>query len=127
MPKSAFDNEGSQYDETGRYSEWWDNMTRTAFEEKTSCFVEQYSNYTIPGADNNPLHVNGQLTLGENVADAGGLHAAFAAWQTREKKTPSQTLPGLENFTNEQLFFINYGRPLSMSASHCPTASFPRQ
>ena len=106
----AFDNTGSQYDESGAYKQWWDNTTREAFEKKTACFIEQYSNFSIPGLDDKALHVNGRLTLGENVADAGGLHAAFAAWKTRENKKPSQALPGLAKFTKEQLFFINYGK-----------------
>lgn len=54
------------------------------------------------------MHVNGKLTLGEKVADAGGLHAAFSAWKRREENQPSEGLPGLEMFTNEQLFFVNY-------------------
>ena len=104
----AFDNSGSQYDETGKYADWWTNNTRVAFENKTSCFIKQYSEFTVPGPNDKPLHVNGKLTLGENVADAGGIHAAFNAWKLREKKKPSKTLPGLEKFTKEQLFFINY-------------------
>jgi hypothetical protein len=44
---TAFDNTGSQYDETGRYSSWWDNETRAAFEEKTECFVNQYAKFSI--------------------------------------------------------------------------------
>ena len=103
----AFDNTGSQYDETGKYANWWDNDTRAAFEEKTDCFVKQYSDFSIQGPDGS-VHVNGRLTLGENVADAGGLHAAYIAWQKREGDKKSESLPGLEKFSNEQLFFINY-------------------
>ena len=73
----------------------------------TDCFVDQYARFTVPGPDGS-LHVNGKLTLGENVADAGGLHAAFSAWKRREEETPSQGLPGLDFFSNEQLFFVNY-------------------
>lgn len=103
----AFDNTGSQYDETGRYADWWDNDTRVAFEDKTKCYVDQYAKFSVPGPKG-PLHVNGKLTLGENVADAGGIHAAFSAWKEKEAVKPSQALPGLEKFTNDQLFFINY-------------------
>lgn len=103
----AFDNTGSQYDESGRYSSWWDNKTRAAFENKTECFIDEYAKFSVPGPDGS-LHVNGKLTLGENVADAGGVHAAFSAWKKREKEEPSLGLPGLEFFTNEQLFFVNY-------------------
>lgn len=62
----------------------------------------------MPGPDDKPLHVNGVLTLGENIADAGGLSAAFKAWKQLEAKKPSQLLPGLQYFTRDQLFFISY-------------------
>lgn len=104
----AFDNTGSQYDETGKYNDWWSNETRKAFNEKTTCFVDQYSKYSVTGPDDKEIHVNGQLTLGENVADAGGIHAAFSAWKKREEENPSKLLPGLHDFTKEQLFFVNY-------------------
>ena len=102
----AFDNNGAEYDETGRLRKWWTKETKAAFDNKTSCFVDQYSKYTIKGPDNKELHVNGKLTLGENVADAGGLHAAFKSWDKRGR--PGQRLPMLANFTQEQTFFLSY-------------------
>ena len=72
------------------------------------CFVDQYHEFTVPGLDNKPLHVNGRLTLGENIADAGGLSASFQAWKKREGQKASQTLPGLQQFSKEQLFFVSY-------------------
>jgi endothelin-converting enzyme len=78
------------------------------FNKKTQCFVDQYKQFTVPGLDGQPLHVNGKLTLGENIADAGGLTASYAAWQKREKASPAKTMPGLEDFTKDQLFFISY-------------------
>ena len=62
----------------------------------------------MPGPDDTPLHVNGRLTLGENIADAGGLGASFGAWKRREKAHPAELLPGLQHFTKAQLFFISY-------------------
>ena len=62
----------------------------------------------MPGHDGNPLHVNGLLTLGENIADAGGITAAFYAWKKRDENSPDPVLPGLNMFTKEQLFFISY-------------------
>jgi endothelin-converting enzyme len=53
--------------------------------------------------------VNGRLTLGENIADAGGLTASFHAWKKHDDAKPDPHLPGLEKFTKEQLFFISYG------------------
>jgi endothelin-converting enzyme len=86
----------------------WTNSTVEAFKERAECFVDQYGQYTVPGPDDKPLHVNGRLTLGENIADAGGVTAAFAAWKKRNAETPNEDLPGLEFFSQEQLFFVAY-------------------
>lgn len=107
----AFDSTGRHYDETGNYTDWWDPHTVEAFKEKAQCFVDQYAEYTVPdpaSSDDGRIHVNGKLTLGENIADAGGLNAAFRAWKQEEGKKPSQLLPGLQNFSKEQLFFMSY-------------------
>jgi endothelin-converting enzyme len=104
----AFDSTGSHYDETGNYTDWFDKDTKEAFDKKTRCFEKQYAEYSVTGPDGVEHHVNGKLTLGENIADAGGLHAAFEAWKKREEKAPSEKLPGLKSFTHEQLFFVSY-------------------
>ncbi|KAJ5601688.1 hypothetical protein N7510_011222 [Penicillium lagena] len=104
----AFDSTGRHYDETGNYTNWWDDKTVKAFEERAQCFVDQYSNFTIPGPGDKQLHVNGRLTLGENIADAGGLSASFHAWKKRDESKPDANLPGLDSFSKEQLFFISY-------------------
>ena len=104
----GFDDNGSQYDDTGHYRNWWDNSTTARFENKTQCFVRQYSRYTVEGFDGEKVPVNGRLTLGENIADAGGLNAAYRAWKDREAKAFNPSLPGLEEFTNDQLFFVSY-------------------
>ncbi|KAA8646364.1 M13 family metallopeptidase [Aspergillus tanneri] len=104
----AFDSTGRHYDETGNYTNWWDDKTVEGFEKRAQCFVDQYSNFTIPGEDSKPLHVNGRLTLGENIADAGGLAAAFHSWKKRDEASPDPHLPGLSEFTKEQLFFVSY-------------------
>ena len=105
----AFDSTGRHYDETGNYTNWWDTETVKAFEQRAQCFVDQYSKFTVEGPGNRTLHVNGRLTLGENIADAGGLTAAFHAWKKRDEATPDPRLPGLDSFSKEQLFFISYG------------------
>ncbi|KAL1601682.1 hypothetical protein SLS60_006597 [Paraconiothyrium brasiliense] len=84
------------------------NETVKAFEKRAECFVDQYAGYTVPGPDDKPLHVNGRLTLGENIADAGGLSASFQAWKRRAHKKPNHDLPGLDHFTQDQLFFVSY-------------------
>ncbi|XHF97821.1 hypothetical protein AWENTII_001397 [Aspergillus wentii] len=104
----AFDSTGRHYDEIGNYTNWWDEKTIEAFEERAQCFVDQYSDFTVPGRDGKILHVNGRLTLGENIADAGGLAAAFHAWKKRDEASPDPALPGLSAFSKEQLFFVSY-------------------
>lgn len=102
---TAFDNHGKDYDATGNYTDWWDEKTTKAFEKRSQCFVDQYSKYTVTGPDGTVYHVNGQLTLGENIADTGGLEAAFNTWRQRHASADLR-LPGLTQFTKEQIFFI---------------------
>lgn len=104
----GFDDHGSEYDENGVLRNWWDDTTRKNFENKTSCFVDQYSKFTVEGPDGKQLNVNGKLTLGENIADAGGLTAAYSSWSKRDAAHKNQGLPGLEEFSNDQLFFLSY-------------------
>ncbi|KAJ5582476.1 hypothetical protein N7535_001096 [Penicillium sp. DV-2018c] len=105
----AFDSTGRHYDESGNYTNWWDDETVKAFEDRAQCFIDQYSKFTVTGPDNKILHVNGRLTLGENIADAGGLTASYHAWKKRNDAKADPHLPGLEAFSKEQLFFIAYG------------------
>jgi len=105
----AFDSAGRHYDQNGNYTDWWSENTVAEFEKRAHCFVEQYNNFTISGNNGKRLHINGKLTLGENIADAGGVSAAFAAWKKRQAEAPNEDLPGLGFFTQEQLFFISYG------------------
>ncbi|KAG0220041.1 hypothetical protein BGX33_009593 [Mortierella sp. NVP41] len=112
----GFDNLGCNYDSIGRIHNWWTNATEQAFNEKAQCFVEQYGNFTVKGPDGKDHNVNDEWTLGENIADNGGLKQAFRAWQFRHKsdlkgkKHKNFNLPGLEKYTLEQLFFISFGR-----------------
>ncbi|KAF9171855.1 hypothetical protein BGX21_009732 [Mortierella sp. AD011] len=111
----GFDNNGRNYDATGRLRNWWSNSSANAFEVKTQCLVEEYSNFTIKGPDSQILHVDGQNTLPENIADNGGIKMAYEAWSARYRSDPNslrynnKKLPGFESFTPEQLFFIQYG------------------
>lgn len=104
----AFDSTGRHYDQNGNYTDWWTEKTVTEFTKRADCFVDQYHNFTLAGNDGESIHVNGKLTLGENIADAGGVSAAFAAWKKRAAENPNQDLPGLDFFTQDQLFFVNY-------------------
>jgi endothelin-converting enzyme len=104
----AFDSTGRHYDQNGNYTDWWTPDTVKGFQARADCFVDQYSNFTVDGPDGKPLHVNGKLTLGENIADAGGVAAAYSAWTRRRAEKKDQDLPGLEHFSQEQLFFVSY-------------------
>jgi endothelin-converting enzyme len=107
----AFDNNGKNYDPSGNFTDvpWWTNKTLQAFETRAECFVNEYSNFTASGVNGTTLHVNGRQTLGENIADAGGLSASFSAWQQRRQDYPDLDLPGLDDFSQEQLFYISFG------------------
>ncbi|KAF8950611.1 hypothetical protein BGZ52_001976 [Haplosporangium bisporale] len=113
----GFDNRGRLFDSTGRMVNWWSNSTLEAFQAKAQCFVDQYGNFTVKGADGNDYNLNGELTLGENIADNGGLKKSYESWVARYQSDPKGKkfknfkLPGLESLTPEQLFFISYARP----------------
>ena len=114
----GFDNDGAQYDETGAYHDWWDNGTMKIFDQKTACFVDQFSKFHVADGKGKEHFVNGNKTLGENIADTGGLSAAYNAWKKRDTQHPNQGLPGLERFTNDQLFFLSFA--LSRCSNQSP-------
>ncbi|XP_071043075.1 endothelin-converting enzyme homolog [Parasteatoda tepidariorum] len=101
----AFDSTGSLYDEEGNYKMWWTKLSWKNFKERTKCYVEQYNQYYEPSVK---THLNGSLTLGENIADNGGVLAAYHAY-TKLLKTlkREEKLPGLQ-FTEKQMFWISY-------------------
>jgi endothelin-converting enzyme len=107
---------GRHFDAQGRLVEWWTEETSKAFDNKSQCFIKQYSNFTMDVDNGESIHVNGKLTLGENLADNGGLGESFIAWKKRydsdreSKRYNNVLLPGLEHLTPEQLFFVNFGR-----------------
>ena len=70
----AFDDQGREYDKEGNLHQWWRNKTLWHFVQRIQCFIDQYNNYTI-GEGKDVIHVNGKQTLGENIADNGGLKA----------------------------------------------------
>lgn len=100
----GYDDTGSQFDGRGRQVDWWDNFTREEFEQRAECFVEQYGQIFDPVAN---MSLNGVKTLGENIADNGGLRVAFATYVLTQYDKPQISLPGLEKYTPEQLFFIS--------------------
>ncbi|XP_045523017.1 EEF1AKMT4-ECE2 readthrough transcript protein-like [Pieris brassicae] len=103
----GFDNFGRQFDKNGNLIPWWSNDTIKSFVNMTQCFVDQYSSFYVPQIGK---HVDGKKTLGENIADNGGVKEAYAALKAHLRKTsPELKLAGFEYFTSEQLFFLSYG------------------
>jgi putative endopeptidase len=97
----GFDDEGSQYDHKGNLKSWWTPEDRKRFEAKAKKVEKQFDQYTV--ADG--LKVNGKLTLGENIADLGGLSIAYDALQYRLEKKGRTDLDG---YTPEQRFFLGF-------------------
>jgi len=101
----GFDDQGRKFDPKGRMQEWWEPEVAEKFMAQAECVDEFFSGYEVePGAP-----VNGKLTLGENIADIGGLkqsHAAYKLWESRHG-TPE---PLLEELTDEQLLFVAWGQ-----------------
>ncbi|MEE6483800.1 hypothetical protein FKM82_013658 [Ascaphus truei] len=104
----GFDDNGRNFDKDGNMFDWWSNFSAMHFKDQSRCMVHQYGNYTweLAGGQN----VSGIITLGENIADNGGVRQAYKAylkWVQRHGKEPK--LPGL-NLTHKQLFFLNFAQ-----------------
>lgn len=101
----AFDDQGREYDKYGNLHQWWKNSTIENFRERTQCIIDQYTSYEINGEN-----LNGKQILGENIADNGGLKAAFHAYQDWVKSHPVELpLPAVP-MSNNQLFFIGFAQ-----------------
>ncbi len=100
----GFDDEGSQFDALGNFRQWWQPATRTAFEAKTACVAQQYDGYEVQKG----LHLNGQLTLGENIADLGGVKLAFAAYRKLRLGAAQRIVA--EGFNEDQQFFLAHAQ-----------------
>jgi endothelin-converting enzyme/putative endopeptidase len=101
----GFDDEGRQFDAQGNLTDWWTPESGKAFVDRVSCVKRQFDGYVSI----DDLHVNGALTLGENVADLGGLKLAFAAMQAYAKAHPERTAAP-SRFTPEQQFFLGHAQ-----------------
>jgi endothelin-converting enzyme/putative endopeptidase len=99
----GFDDEGSQFDAKGNLKEWWTKADRQKFDARTKCVANQYSGYVAV----EEVHVNGELTLGENVADLGGEILAYMAWRDATKDRDLRPIDGL---TPEQRFFVGFAQ-----------------
>ncbi|XP_011050967.1 PREDICTED: neprilysin-11-like isoform X1 [Acromyrmex echinatior] len=106
----GFDDQGRRYDENGNVRQWWSDETLRHYHEKVQCIIEQYSSYHLPELGDN-FTVNGINTQGENIADNGGIREAYRAYQRLIARSPNQqALPGLVDYSNEQLFFLGFAQ-----------------
>ena len=101
----GFDDTGRKFSPTGKLEEWWAPAVSARFDERAECVVQQYEKYEVePGQ-----HVIGKLTLGENIADIGGLRQSYDAYKAWEQRHGSAG-PSVGNLTPEQLFFVAHGQ-----------------
>jgi len=99
----GFDDQGAKYGPDGNLKSWWTDEDRKQFDARTKVLVNQFNNFYVSDS----LHVNGELTLGENIADLGGLTIAYEAFKMRQLKNPGKAIDG---FTPEQRFFIGFSQ-----------------
>ena len=110
----GFDDQGSKYDGSGRLHNWWSEHDRAEFEKRTGALVQQYNSY-VPAqfpADS-PHHVNGELTLGENIGDLGGLGIALRAYDIAMRRAGyagAAESPIEEGYSGLQRVFLSYAR-----------------
>ncbi|KAI0238131.1 hypothetical protein LSAT2_011234 [Lamellibrachia satsuma] len=102
----AFDNRGRLFDKFGNLKEWWTKRSSKAYKKRTECMINQYNNFTVFGR-----HLNGLLTLGENIADSAGLKSSYDAYMSwlEDHEDPRANLPAL-NMNKEQLFFLSFAQ-----------------
>jgi putative endopeptidase len=107
----GFDDKGAKYDDKGNLANWWSDQDKARFKTKTDCLSDQYGQYEpLPG-----VKLNGQLTLGENIADGGGIKLAFHAYRAMRKDATEVTRAG--GFSEDQQFFLGVGQAWCQKAS----------
>lgn len=102
----GFDDGGRKFDGSGHLTEWWGADAVQRFEERAACVESLYDSYEIqPG-----VTLNGKLTLGENIADLGGIRQAHGAYRAWAEQHGGDATPVVEGLTNEQLLFVSFGQ-----------------
>ena len=102
----GFDDEGRQFDKEGNLSDWWTKEDEQKFTERADCMVKQYDAIeAVPG-----VHLNGKLTLGENLADLGGTWLAWVAWLDKAHAANVDMTATTDGYTPEQRFWIAYAQ-----------------
>ncbi|RHY18504.1 hypothetical protein DYB25_011335 [Aphanomyces astaci] len=104
----GFDNRGRNYDGDGNLKQWWSNATNDAFKTKAQCIVDQYSNFVVKSEVNGAVlgNVSGKISLGETIADNGGLKTSFRAYHEYLKEFPSQYTAE----AGDKLFYLSYAQ-----------------
>ncbi|MBV1779498.1 peptidase M13 [Paeniglutamicibacter sp. ABSL32-1] len=102
----GFDDQGSQFDGTGELKNWWTDEDRTAFEKLTGKLVDQYEALVPPEAPDH--HVNGKLTLGENIGDLGGLGIAYTAYKLDLAARGMEVDEVIDGLNGDQRFFYSW-------------------
>jgi len=97
----GFDDQGSLYDENGNLSDWWTAIDRSQFEARTKLIVEQFNDYVVLDS----MHVRGENTQGENIADLGGVIMGYEAFK---KTKQGQTKELINGYTSDQRYFLSY-------------------
>uniref|UniRef100_A0A672YXG9 Neprilysin n=1 Tax=Sphaeramia orbicularis TaxID=375764 RepID=A0A672YXG9_9TELE len=104
----GFDDNGRNYDKDGDLKDWWTPDSTQRFLELSKCIVDQYGNFSWDLA--NGLHLNGNNTLGENIADNGGIRQAYQAYKNYVREHGEEPpLPGID-LSHDQLFFLNFAQ-----------------
>lgn len=109
----GFDDQGSKYDGTGALNNWWTDADREEFSQRTSALVDQYNAYTPAGLDSADYKVNGELTLGENIGDLGGLSIALRAYKIALSQQGIDSLedaPVIDGMTGLQRLFLAWAQ-----------------
>src|SRR5699024_10394429 len=105
----GFDDQGSQFDGHGNRVDWWTRADKKNIDERTGTSAKQYSGYA-PITSKPELHVNGKLTLGEDIGELGGLNIAYTALQTALKNNPEEADKKIDGLTQDQRFFMSSAR-----------------
>jgi len=100
----GFDDQGAQFDAIGTMTNWWQPQTEQQFKQRTQCVIDQYSQYEVTGGGK----LNGANTVGENIADIGGVKLALAGYRALRAPAPDTVVA--DGFTEDQQFFLGFGQ-----------------
>ena len=115
----VYDPYGAQYDAAGKLTDWWSMAAKAAYQQRIACIVQQFSGYAIDATH----HLNGELVVGEAIADLAGLERSYAAWMGKRKLDYAATADedkrvkdSYAGLTSQQLFFVAFGQTWATKA-----------